>query len=218
MKINKNVVLEYLYLTIFVITLFVLKELIEYVFFTRKRNNVIERFFDNSPVCSRIAHYHDSYEHLKNLLDNFNIQQDDGSCAPRIKVRDYVEIKNLDPGNNAFTRIILKPDIPGIFFEKITAAAAEQQNGESVSEFRISKAVSIKVFNNQLEFSKYDYNGDINRIFDTTNKFDFIDFSTRHMKNEKVFAVFDINTDYHDISLNKSLKELIDKHIDDIDE
>lgn len=211
MKINKNILMEYLYLTIFVITLFVLKELIEYVFFTRKRNNVMESF-DNSPTCSRIAHYYNNYEDLNKLLVNFGIQ-DNGSCAPRIKVKDYVEIKNLDPSNNIFTRIILKPDISAIFFEKITAAPEGTQLNEALFAFTVSHGVSIKIKNNQLEFSKYDYDGNISQIFSTTDDYDFTNFSVTNIKNEKVFAVFDINLDYYDITLNKSLKELIDKHL-----
>lgn len=211
MKINKNVVLEYLYLTIFVITLFVLKELIEYVFFTRKKHNVMERFFDNSPVCSRIAHYHDKYDDLKKLIDSFNIQ-DDGSCLPRIKVKNYVEIKNLDPGNNVFTRIILKPDISAIYFEKIIYAPEATQLAVALPKYQLSYGVSIMVNNSQLEFSKYNYDGNIDQIFNTKDfNFDFIDFSIGYLKNKIPFAVFDITNNY-EFLLNKSLQDLIDKH------
>ena len=149
--------------------------------------------------------------------NNYNIQQGPAQQSPMFRsvqpLPTYTPTREIPQGNNIFTRIILKPDIPGIFFEKITAAPEEQQTeADTSAAFRTSKGVSIKVDDNQLKFSKYDYGEDINLIFNNTNKFDFIDFNIRHFKNEIPFAVFDIDTDYNDIFLNKSLNDLIDKH------
>ena len=207
MKINKNVVLEYLYLTIFVITLFVLKELIEYVFFTRKRNNIIEHF-NNTESCTKIGWYYREYDNIKKIFDIFDGLQTSGSATTlgnaKMKVDNYVEFKKINAINNG-SRIVLQPANQAIYFEKF-----DSTNTTGLCYciiFRPHPHVGTKKV---LDFVKYAYRDNQVEATDFKEFVGYTHIGTTPTTN--IFARFDAEGNYSNMNINVALNELIGKH------
>ena len=228
MKINKNVVLEYLYLTIFVITLFVLKELIEYVFFTRKRNNVIEKFSADN-TCGKIEWYYDNYANIEKIFEIFEGLQTSGTLGnAKMKVDNYVEFKHEDETNNIYSRIILLPKHSAICFERFFGGRdPDPPSGSTnlVSQecyaiiFRSVSSVDGTIVSNPdvtskkvLDFVSYEYNynqfkinSDETTLSENVAPEDKLDDAT-------VFARFDTEANYRDIHINVETAEMMKSH------
>lgn len=214
MKINKNVVLEYLYLTIFVITLFVLKELIEYVFFTRKRNNIIEKFSDPD-TCGRIEWYYENHENIKKIFEIFRFNGDVLEYM-NIDCQEYVEFKTVE--TDLGSRTVLVPKNNAIHFEHFTWSgqlAADATNSPSIVT---NRCVVIKVHNvpgspdnkNYLDFVSYTYDTATYKVpfySDNTSTFQPPSDTTRYT----IFARFDIDTPFNQ-ELNVKINELLATH------
>jgi len=221
MKINKNILMEYLYLTIFVITLFVLKELIEYVFFTRKRNNVIEKFSD---TCGIIEWYYSNYNNILEIFKIFEGLTDSGSTTlgnAKMKVDDHVEFKTIDT-NTVGSRIVLQPKNQAIYFEKFDDT---HTNGlcyciifrTHQEDYGITPAQTTKKV---LDFVKYEYEN--NQVKDTNDfkqfagydkvKYDTTSTPSAVTVRGTVFARFDTRGEYPNMNINVALNELIGDH------
>lgn len=214
MKINKNILMEYLYLTIFVITLFVLKELIEYVFFTRKRNNIIEKFSDPT-ACGKIEWYHDNYDNIKKIFEMFTFN---GSNVKNVTIpcQDYVEFKSVK--TNQGSRIVLEPKNDAIYFEHFKWSGNLEENEISSPTITDSKCVSIYIntvtgtpTKNYLDFVSYTYQ--------TSSKIPFYSDNTSTFSPPpadstlyKIFARFDIDIAQDGVALNSILNDLNSQH------
>lgn len=204
MKINKNVVLEYLYLTIFVITLFVLKELIEYVFFTRKRNNVIEKFDDAQ--CDRIGWYYWEYDNIKKIFDIFDglaTQDGDTLGNAKMKVDDYVEFKKIDTMNTG-SRIVLQPENQAIYFEKFTSSSDDTGTCYCIIFRQIDTSKKV------LDFVKYGYQ--VNQVETATDFKPFTGYTRIDLATANIFARFDAEGNYSNMDINVELNELMGDH------
>lgn len=208
MKINKNILLEYLYLTIFVITLFVLKELIEYVFFTRKRNNVIEKFSDPPNTCGIIEWYYNNYANINKIFDNISFIYTPNDPIPRqivIKCKEYTEIKTVT--DDMYSRIVLEPSKTAIYFEKFTI----ETTNDTVSPV---SCFAIKIRNDGtnefLDFIKYNYDTS-NPTFDSDSG--SCSFDSSDHDNEIRFAIFDTSDRYSSsTSINEAVENLLTSH------
>lgn len=206
MKINKNILMEYLYLTIFVITLFVLKELIEYVFFTRKRNNIIEKFSDLTPACDKIEWYYSNYANIKKIFDNISlIYVNDNDPIPQqivIKCEKYTEIKTVTA--DIYSRIVLEPSSAAIYFEKFTIDAANV----SVSP---DSCFAIRFINDSskefLDFITYNYT----TIPSLNSDLDSCTFNSSHHGDVEIFARFDTTVQYTE-NINEKVRDLMADH------
>lgn len=217
MKINKNVVLEYLYLTIFVITLFVLKELIEYVFFTRKRNNVIEKF---STPCNKIGWYYREYDNIKKTLDNISlIYATTTDTIPQqivINCDGYTEIKTVTDiagtaGKKNYSRIVIEPSSTAIYFEKLVLDSTGVETTVETTPVPICYAIKIKTGDVPvtLDFIKYTYTDAAKPDYDSTNN--SCSFDSNRTDGEEIFARFDTAVTYTE-SINEKIQELMNDH------
>lgn len=231
MKINKNVVLEYLYLTIFVITLFVLKELIEYVFFTRKRNNIIEKF-SNTAACDKISWYYENHANIKKIFEIFDGLRTSGSTTlgnAKMRVDDYVEFKHEDETTKQYSRIILLPKESAICFERFIgdrdqtplsppSSLTSQEcyaiifrsvssDGTIVSNSDSDITNSKKV----LDFVSYSY--DYNQFQKASDGTPSENVAPEGKFNDaKVFARFDTEANYQNIHINVETAEMMKSH------
>lgn len=211
MKINKNILMEYLYLTIFVITLFVLKELIEYVFFTRKRNNIIEKFSDDA--CGKISWYHDNYDNILKIFEMFNYSGDVLDTVT-IPVDQYVEFKSVQTEEGS--RIVIEPKNNAIYFENFTwiGNLAATSTAATSTAASTQRCIVIRVHNvpesgdgpskNYLDFASYSSYTSVPFYADNTSTF-------TAPTNPTVFARFDIDTEYNE-ELNVKINDLLQQH------
>ena len=222
MKINKNVVLEYLYLTIFVITLFVLKELIEYVFFTRKRNNIIEKFSDTA-ACGIIEWYYEKKTDIEKIFNMFNYSPDGVLTNVTIPCQNYVEFKTVTPATSSSdgtgSRIVLEPINSAIYFESLKWTGDLVANADNSPPITNDRCIVIKVHTDDtapsskryLDFASYTYvdGTGTNKVpfySDNTSTFDH-----RTATGYTTFARFDIDTQY-DEYLNFKINDLTGQH------